>query len=386
MNTHVTAKAICRLGAASPGGLALPLATPTPSQMYAPRGVFFDGNWLVVADSGNHRILLWHGLPNNDGQPADVVLGQPNFYSEGPRKDGLHLPTGVAIHDGRLLVADSWHHRILVWDRVPTVNNAQPDHAIGQPDMVAIEPNQGGDARADTLYWPYSFGFCGDWFYIADTGNRRVLGWHGLPLHGEKAELILGQPDESGREENRGGPVSARSFRWPHAIAGNEHTLYVADAGNHRVLGWDGLPENDRDADLVLGQQSFTTAIEFPYAQGGQGPAAMRFPYCLALEDKTLAVADTANNRVLLWENLPRNGVGLPATGVIGQPDFKSNGENHWKSILPSTLCWPYGLAMHGSTLVVADSGNNRATIWEVAQDADHIEEETPEVCAVGDR
>ena len=102
----------CSLGATSPGGLALPAAAPTPSQFYAPRGVFLDDEWLVVADSGNHRILLWHGLPTSDGQPADVVLCQPDFFTEGPRAggrgaaNGLHLPTGVAIHDGRLIVSD----------------------------------------------------------------------------------------------------------------------------------------------------------------------------------------------------------------------------------------------------------------------------------------
>ena len=76
--------------------------------------------------------------------------------------------------------------------------------------------------------------------------------------------------------------------------------LYVADAGNHRVLGWSGLPEKDRDADLVLGQADFTSAREWPYT--AQGPAALRFPYSLALQGETLAVADTANNRVLLWQ------------------------------------------------------------------------------------
>lgn len=358
----VSATPIGRLGAASRGGLALPDASPTPSQMYAPRGAFLNRDWLVIADSGNHRILLWRGLPAAEGQPADVVVGKPDFFSEGPGL--LHLPTGVAIHGGRLLVADAWHHRILVWDRVPVVNDTPPDYALGQPDFEAVEPNQGGEARADTLYWPYGFGFAGERFYIADTGNRRVLGWDRFPSPGQMPDLILGQSDAQSRSENRGGPVSARSFRWPHAIAGNDRMLFVADAGNHRVLGWDGRPECDRDADLVLGQRSFTTAIEWPYTT--QGPAAMRFPYSLALQGDRLAVADTANNRILFWNNVPCGGAGIPADEVIGQTDFLGNGENRWKSIQRDTLCWPYGLALCEETLVVADSGNNRVTLWEL--------------------
>jgi len=239
-----------------------------------------------------------------------------------------------------------------------------PDYALGQPDLSSIEPNQGGETRADTLYWPYGFGFAGDWFYVADTGNRRVLGWRGFPSPGQAPDIILGQAGAFGKDENRGGPVSARSFRWPHAIAGNRDALYVADAGNHRVLGWRCLPTQDCDADLVLGQKDFVSAIEWPYT--AQGPAALRFPYSLALRDGLLAVADTANNRVLFWEHLPATGAGVAANAVAGQLDFQGNGENHWKTIGPETLCWPYAVALHDNKLAVADSGNNRVTLWEI--------------------
>jgi hypothetical protein len=384
------ARATWSLGAASPGGLALPAANPTPSQMYAPRGVFLNDDWLVVADSGNHRILLWHGLLSQDGQPADVVLCQSDFFTEGPRahgrgpENGLHLPTGVTIHEGRLLVADPWHHRILVWEQVPAISDTPPDYALGQPDLSSIEPNQGCEANAHTLYWPYGLGVAGNWFYIADTGNRRVLGWNGLPRPGQKPDVILGQADALGKDENRGGPVSARSFRWPHAIAGNRNTLYVADAGNHRVLGWNGLPLQDRDADLVLGQKDFTSAVEWPYT--AQGPAALRFPYSLAMQDRLLAVADTANNRVLFWEDLPASGAAIPAHAVAGQLDFLGNGENHWKAIGPETLCWPYAVALHRNSLVVADSGNNRVTLWKLEAESDAgFGEEGPVTVGVGE-
>jgi hypothetical protein len=386
----VKTRAVCRLGAASTGGLALPAANPTPTQMYAPRGVFLNDEWLLVADSGNHRILLWKGLPLRDGQPADVVLCQPDFFTEGSRangrgpENGLNLPTGVAIHNGNLIVADPWHHRILVWEEVPTMSDTPPGYALGQPNLTSVEPNQGGEASSHTLYWPYGFGFAGDWFYIADTGNRRILGWHGFPLPGGQPDVILGQSNGLSKDENRGGPVSARSFRWPHAIAGSHDRLYVADAGNHRVLGWEGLPTQDCDADLVLGQKDFTSAIEWPYT--AQGPAALRFPYSLALEGGLLAVADTANNRVLFWENLPGSGAGIAAHAVAGQADFQGNGENHWKSIGQDTLCWPYAVALHQNRLVVADSGNNRVTIWEIERASDEATiEQVPMVVGSGE-
>ncbi|GAB4436811.1 MAG: NHL repeat-containing protein [Chloroflexi bacterium OHK40] len=361
---------IRRLGAESPGGLALPAARPTPAQLYAPRGVFLDDERLIVADSGNHRVLIWHGLPASDGAGADLVLGQPDFLSEGPAAggrgpaNGLFLPTGVLVAAGRLYVADAWHHRVLVWERVPEHAATPPDYALGQASLTTVEPNRGAAPSALGLYWPYGIAVVAGWFYVADTGNRRVLGWNGLPEPGQPPDLVLGQPTPDATAENRGGPPSSASFRWPHAIAGDDTTLYVADAGNHRVLGWSPPPVADRPADLVLGQPDFTSAQEVPYLP--QGPARLRFPYALAYEHGLLAVADTANNRVLGWEPAPRSGAGAPATLVIGQEHFAATGENRWRAVASDTLCWPYGLCFHHGRLAIADSGNNRVMLWSL--------------------
>ncbi len=357
------------LGAKSSGGLALPDAHPTPSQMYAPRGVWLDSERLIVIDSGNHRILIWHGIPTSDGQAADVVLGQPDMYSEGPacgRQDypnGLHLPTGVLVAEEKLLVADAWHHRVLIWNRVPTESNVPPDYAIGQEDLDQVRPNRGGKPSRRTLYWPYGIAYIDGRLYVADTGNRRVLGWKGIPATNEDAFLVLGQPDAESNDENRGGAISASSFRWPHAITGDAQRLWIADAGNHRVLGWNHHPCKDVPAEIVLGQASMADANEWPYDV--QGERRLRFPYGIASQGNVLAVADTANNRVLFWK-LPLECTEFaPACDVIGQVDFAKFGENHWKSVDYDSLCWPYGVSLWQGMLAVADSGNNRVMLWD---------------------
>lgn len=363
------------LGAPAPGGLALPAAHPTAAFLYAPRGVWLDDGRLIVCDSGNHRVLIWQGQPTVDHAAADIVLGQPSSTTEGPAaggrgpENGFHLPTGVLVHEGRLFVADAWHHRILVWDRVPAASDVPPDWCLGQPTLRDVAMNRGRSVAADTLYWPYGLAVVAGRLAVADTGNRRVLIWADVPDRDRPADIVLGQPDMASNNENRGGAVSAGSFRWPHAIAGDDAMLTVADAGDHRVLGWRGMPSADRPADLVLGQEDFCSAWELPY--GSQGPSRLRFPYGLSRGENQsgepmLAVADTANNRVLLWPEPIESSAFAPAAAVIGQPDFASNGENHWKAVMADSLCWPYGICLHKGRLAIADSGNNRVMMWEV--------------------
>jgi hypothetical protein len=360
-----------RLGAESPFGLALPSGTPTASQLYAPRGVWLGDDVLVAADSGNHRLLIWHGIPAENGTPADVVLGQPDFSSEGAAAGGtsvvggLHLPTAVAVVQGHLVVADAWHHRVLVWDGIPERSGERPAIVIGQRSLDECAPNRGAAADAQSLYWPYGLGEAGGWFWITDTGNRRVLGWPSLPMDGEAPSVVLGQPDAWHTDENRGGSPGAASFRWPHAVAGDAGSFLVADAGNHRVLGWSPSPSIDGPAALCLGQSDFQSNEELPHRK--QGAHRLRFPYGVSASDDRLAVADTANNRVLLWNGVPRRGVQRVADAVIGQPDFDAAGENRWTAVAPDSLCWPYGLSLRGNRLAIADSGNNRIVIWDVA-------------------
>ena len=104
------------------------------------------------------------------------------------------VATGVMVVNGNLCVADAWHHRVLVWDGIPTVSGTAPAYAIGQHTLSDAQPNRGGDVTASSLYWPYGIGWHAGIFWIADTGNRRVLGWHGLPTADQPATIVLGQP------------------------------------------------------------------------------------------------------------------------------------------------------------------------------------------------
>jgi hypothetical protein len=62
---------------------------------------------------------------------------------------------------------------------------------------------------------------------------------------------------------------------------------------------------------------------------------------------------------------------GAPADAVFGQKSFLENGENRWKLAGRDTLCWPYGISAVDGVLAVADSGNNRVLIWHAEEPGD---------------
>jgi len=357
------------------GGLAEPIS-PSARTLFGPRGgcLAEEGGPLFVADTGHHRLLIWRNRPRVDSTPADLVVGQPDFNSEGRNAKGepgpatLNVPTGIAASAGVLAVADAWNHRILIWHGYPERDNQPADLVLGQANFTGNLANRGMDApRADTLNWCYGITISDGRLMVADTGNRRVLVWETIPkINGAPADLVLGQANFTCRDENAGLDIGAVGMRWPHAIAARAGWLMVADAGNNRVMIWRSRDAtNGAPCSFVLGQADFDSqehnrAAYFPDA------GALNMPYGLALQDNRLIVADTANSRALGYP-LARLAMGVAATHVAGQPGFADKGDNRWAPVCRDSLCWPYGITVCGNTLVIADSGNNRVSLWEAA-------------------
>jgi hypothetical protein len=79
-----------------------------------PTAVATDGVRIAVADTDNNRVLIWNSVPAQNNQPADIVVGQPDFKTTTPNSgsgdprvptaQSLKGPQGVWIQDGRLFV------------------------------------------------------------------------------------------------------------------------------------------------------------------------------------------------------------------------------------------------------------------------------------------
>lgn len=281
------------------------------SSLHAPGAVFIDGSRLYVADTENHRVLVWNTLPTTGGQPADFALGQPagakNLTSNDPNNGGpsgssMSAPTSIARAGSRLLVADAGNYRVLVWDAVPSTGGASASFALGQPagpsNMTAVDSGSGA---------PYiqSLVAVGGKLFAADTNNNRVLVWSTVPsAGGEAATFALGQPvgpSNLTSTSNNAGGLSASSMSFPGGVASDGTRLFVADANNHRILVWDALPSAPTPADSVIGQPSFTHRA--PNAGGLVSNAAFYRPSSVLVEPTRLLVSDQGNSRLVI---LPR--------------------------------------------------------------------------------
>jgi hypothetical protein len=360
-----------------PGQLAIPLV-PSATSMFGPRGACLVSQTgpLWVSDTGHHRLLGWRNLPTKDSQSADWVIGQPDFNHEGqnakgtPGKATLSVPTGICACGEGLAVADAWNHRVLIWQKVPEDSNVPADLVLGQANFTDNEPNRGSQlAAANTMHWPYGIYYHQGRLFVADTGNRRVLIWQQLPTeNGQPADLVLGQPNMISRNENGGGSPTAASMRWCHDISFWGDNLVVADAGNNRVMIWQGMPtENNTPCAVVLGQKNFDSVemnqgVYFPNA------SSLSMPYGVDVAGDWLIVADTANSRLLGWKK-PESILslqGVAADAVTGQTNFQNKGENRDFGLpTRNSLNWCYGIKICGKTAVIADSGNNRILLWQ---------------------
>ncbi|MGA1598745.1 MAG: hypothetical protein ACO4AU_06815 [bacterium] len=347
---------------------------PEPRSLFGPRGgcIAPDGS-LWICDTGHHRLLGWSHYLLAADHDAEWWVGQQTLFEEGrnARKsvgsNTLSVPTGITPYGQGLVVADAWNNRVLGWDTLPRSLNQPADWVLGQPDFESGMPNQGkSEASASSMHWPFGVLADGETLWVADSKNRRVLRWNQRPTTpGAPADFVLGQPDFDTSDENRGSTPDRASMRWPHALTLWGGKLCLADAGNNRVLIWDGVPERSLEpCSWILGQPD-GQSVDHNQSSYWPRPDTLNMPYALWGWKDWLLVADTANSRLLGWHSQDLAD-GAPARGLTGQADLFSKGDNRWGEVTPDSLCWPYGLGLYEQTVLVADSGNNRVHLWNL--------------------
>ncbi|MBI2103365.1 hypothetical protein HYT59_00005, partial [Candidatus Woesebacteria bacterium] len=284
-----------------------------------PFGCWTDGKKLVLVDQANKRVLIWNTFPTQNQQAADVVVGQPDFItsSGAATASKLNLPVGVLVYNGKLIVSDQTAHRVLIWNAVPTTNGVAADVVVGQTNFTTGTTG----TTASKFFNPRGLGAYDNKLFVGDTSNNRFLIFNNIPTsNGASADVVIGQPDFTTNTANNGGLSCAAIFggQSPFIPISNGR-LFLADGETRRLLIFNQIPTtNFQAADIVLGQSDCAASVTGTTANTfGNQPIRMG-----AEVNGKLIVGDQANSRILIFNNV----VATPSIGLYPYPEAAGNG------------------------------------------------------------
>lgn len=170
---------------------------------------------------------------------------------------------------------------------------------------------------------------------------------------GQSADVMV-----SGVGFNKSG--GGLAFNLPAGMTTDGERLVLSDRGNNRILIWNTLPTDAVLPDVVLGQPNFDTNLS------GEEANQLNWPVGVSTGGGKFVVADTNNNRILIWDAIP--------TTNQQPPDL----------ILSKGFDWPWAVWTDGTKLVVTSTRDGKIFIWQQfptnAQESPDITIADPEI------
>ena len=315
-------------------------------------------------------------------------------------KTTLRYPAALAMDSqGNLFVADALP-RVLVYPAAAQIRGRRrsriagvtPHLQTGQTALASVNEYVFGATLASNAYsgGPGGLFVVADNLYVVDTYYHRILQFPAVSAWtaestaaiSPKATAVFGQTTFNASLSNgvANSLPSANSLSSPGGAVYAKNELYVADAGNNRVLVSDGiaaataLPAAVRVAgqpgftynavNLIEGREFATSSIS--WSVSGTSKTAAVTPFVALDKSSAYAyVSDPGNHRILAFSDYRKLDGTQIADFVIGQTDLSSklvNSPANLSTKLGDTgLNTPTGLAVDSAgNLWVADTGNSR--------------------------
>jgi hypothetical protein len=311
--------------------------------LFFPGKVLADeaGGRLIVADSGHHRVLEL-SLPGGAIRRA-FGSGEAGLW-DGPMESArFHGPQGMARAGDSLYVADVENHAIrridLTDGRVETVAGT------GEPGRG---PSSGGAARSVALRSPWDVTVHVGKVYAAMAGSHQI--WRL-----DAAAGIIAPWAGSGRENIVDGPRADAQFAQPSGLALDEKAgvLYVADSEVSGVRAVE-LKADGRVRTLV-GKGLF----DFGDVDGVGPPVRLQHPLGLALAGGMIYIADSYNHKI---KRLDPKTADVHSVFGDGRPGLRDG------PAAEAQFSEPGGVAAAGGVLYVADTNNHAIRLCDLAR------------------
>lgn len=235
----------------------------------------------------------------------------------------------------------------------PTVfsTNMNARYVIGQNDFVSNSANQGGAPSASTLNNPVGITIANGKLYVADAGNNRILVYNNLPTsNGVAADSVIGQADFTTTTAG----TSASKLNGIQSLSSDGTYLAVAEWSNSRVSLWP--LSNPSSASLVLGQPDLNSST---VNNGGISDKSMGAAAGVGFANGKLYVGDVTNSRVLVFNSTLLTNF-ASALNVIGQTNFTNSTVGNGLSGFAGN----YSLTTNGTKLAIMDGANDRVLFY----------------------
>jgi DNA-binding beta-propeller fold protein YncE len=299
--------------------------------LFFPGKVLADaaGGRLFIADSTHHRIVI----TDLKGKKIAVAgTGRPGWQDGDFATARFDDPQGMALDGDTLYVADRKNNLIRALDL-----KARKVKTIAGTGKQGHNRWAGGKAREVGLNSPWALALQGKQLLIAMAGHHQI--WV-MDLAKGELDIYAG----NGREELTDGPLFHSSFAQPSGLATDGKVLYVADSETSSIRAI-----HDGKVETIVGEGLF----DFGDVDGVGDKVRLQHALGVACYDGKLYVADTYNSKIKVIDPKTRTA----KTFLGGEPDG-------W--LATPLFQEPTGLSVAGGKLYVADTNAHRIRVIDL--------------------
>lgn len=272
-------------------------------------------------------MLLLAGMPGGIGT-SDGTGSIARFNS----------PRGIVAYGDTLYVADQNNHTVRKIDRI----TGDVTTIAGYPGIPGLDDGTGSSAR---FYAPEGIETDGTYLYIGDTRNHAI---RKIEITTGNVTTLAGKRGQAGFRDGAGKDVL---FRGPTAITLIGDFLYLVDTDNQIIRR---INKDTGDTTTVAG-----SAEQRGVSDGIGLSARFYVPIGIATDGTYLYIADTFNHTIRRLD--PATGEVITLAGKAGEANYRDG------LAAEARFYYPYGLAVKGSELFVADLWNEAVRVIDLS-------------------